>query len=200
MENVLFKLRYPAEFHAQTAVECAIALHPLVRDRLPEVAKIVIRTHESALRIIDKQGPLANPADRDHCLQYMVAVPLIHGRLTAADYEDGAAADPRIDALRARMECVEDKRLLARLSRSAQALGRQRDHRRVQRREHDTRICGRIPDRPPPAAPGRHTGPRSTSSGPTLPAVFRRSSSGASSTSRSMPGRSQPCLSTSSWI
>ena len=159
MENVLFKLRYPAEFHAQTAVECAIALHPLVRDRLPDVAKIVIRTHESALRIIDKQGPLTNPADRDHCLQYMVAVPLIHGRLTAADYEDAAAADPRIDALRARMKCVEDKRLLARLSRSAQALGRQRDHRRVQRREHDTRICGRIPDRPPPAAAGRHTGP-----------------------------------------
>jgi 2-methylcitrate dehydratase len=108
MENVLFKLRFPAEFHAQTAVECAIAMHPLVRDRIPEVAKIVIRTHESALRIIDKKGPLANPADRDHCLQYMVAVALIHGRLTAADYEDGAAADPRIDALRERMECFED--------------------------------------------------------------------------------------------
>ena len=110
MENVLFKLRYPAEFHAQTAVECAIRLHPLVRDRLPEIAHITIRTHESALRIIDKQGPLANPADRDHCLQYMVAVPLIHGRLTAADYEDGVAADPRIDALRERIACVEDPR------------------------------------------------------------------------------------------
>ena len=109
MENVLFKLRFPAEFHAQTAVEAAMKLHPLVRDRLDEVAKITIRTQQSALRIIDKAGPLSNPADRDHCLQYTVAVPLIHGRLTAADYEDGVAADPRIDALRARIECVEDE-------------------------------------------------------------------------------------------
>ncbi len=109
MENVLFKLRFPAEFHAQTAVECALELHPQVRDRLGDVANITLRTHEAALRIIDKAGPLANPADRDHCLQYMVAVALIHGRLTAADYEDAVAADPRIDALRSRMACVEDE-------------------------------------------------------------------------------------------
>jgi 2-methylcitrate dehydratase len=109
MENVLFKISFPAEFHAQTAAECAMQLHPLVKDRLADIARITIRTHESAIRIIDKQGPLDNPADRDHCIQYMVAVPLIYGRLTAADYEDDVAADPRIDALRARMVCVEDK-------------------------------------------------------------------------------------------
>src|SRR5437773_5278903 len=109
MENVLFKISFPAEFHAQTAAECAMQLHPLVKDRLADIARITIRTHESAIRIIDKQGPLDNPADRDHCIQYMVAVPLIYGRLTAADYEDNIAADPRIDALRARMVCVEDK-------------------------------------------------------------------------------------------
>ena len=109
MENVLFKISFPAEFHAQTAVECAMQLHPLVRERLQDIRRITIRTHESAIRIIDKQGPLANPADRDHCIQYMVAVPLIFGRLTAADYEDAIAADPRIDALREKMVCVEDK-------------------------------------------------------------------------------------------
>jgi len=109
MEHVLFKISFPAEFHAQTAVECAMQLYPQVKDRIDDIAKITIRTHESAIRIIDKQGPLDNPADRDHCIQYMVAVPLIHGRLTAADYEDSIAADPRIDALRAKMECVEDK-------------------------------------------------------------------------------------------
>ena len=111
MENVLFKISYPAEFHAQTAVEAAMA----VRARLlamgksaADIARIRIRTHEAAIRIIDKKGPLHNPADRDHCIQYMVAVPLIFGRLTAADYEDEAARDPRIDELRARIECVED--------------------------------------------------------------------------------------------
>src|SRR5437773_2583264 len=109
MENVLFKISFPAEFHAQTAAECAMALHPKVRERLADIRKITIRTHESAIRIIDKTGPLANPADRDHCIQYMVAVPLIFGRLTAADYEDSVAADPRIDALRSKMVCVEDK-------------------------------------------------------------------------------------------
>jgi 2-methylcitrate dehydratase len=108
MENVLFKISYPAEFHAQTAVECAVQLHALVKDRLAEVRKVTIRTHESAIRIIDKKGPLHNPADRDHCIQYMVAVALLHGGLTAADYEDAAAADPCIDELRARIECVED--------------------------------------------------------------------------------------------
>jgi len=108
MENVLFKISFPAEFHAQTAVECAMALHAKVKDRIEDIAKITIRTHESAIRIIDKKGPLSNPADRDHCIQYMVAVPMIHGRLTAADYEDNIAVDPRIDALRAKMTCVED--------------------------------------------------------------------------------------------
>jgi 2-methylcitrate dehydratase len=87
-----------------------MALHPLVKNRVDDIAKITIRTHESALRIIDKKGPLANPADRDHCLQYMIAVPLIHGRLTAADYEDNIASDARIDALRAKMTCIEDKK------------------------------------------------------------------------------------------
>jgi 2-methylcitrate dehydratase len=109
MEHVLFKISFPAEFHAQTAVECAMQLHPLVKDRLDDIRKITTRTHESAIRIIDKKGPLHNSADRDHCIQYMVAVPLIHGRLTAADYEDDVAADPRIDELRGKMECVEDK-------------------------------------------------------------------------------------------
>jgi 2-methylcitrate dehydratase len=111
MENVLFKISYPAEFHAQTAVEAAMTL----RKRLDEagkithdIRKITIRTHEACLRIIDKKGPLANPADRDHCVQYMVAIPLLFGRLTASDYEDSVAADPRIDALRARIECVEE--------------------------------------------------------------------------------------------
>ncbi|HXQ80024.1 MAG TPA: bifunctional 2-methylcitrate dehydratase/aconitate hydratase [Opitutaceae bacterium] len=108
MENVLFKISYPAEFHAQTAVEAAIALHPEVGPRLAEVERVAIETQESARRIIDKTGPLANPADRDHCLQYMVAVGLINGSLAAADYEDSAAADPRIDALRWKMEVSED--------------------------------------------------------------------------------------------
>ena len=110
MENVLFKISFPAEFHAQTAVECALALHPLVKDRLDQVEKVTITTHESAIRIIDKRGPLHNPADRDHCIQYMAAVGLIKGNLVAADYEDGVAADPRIDALRDRMEIVEEPR------------------------------------------------------------------------------------------
>jgi 2-methylcitrate dehydratase len=108
MENVLFKISYPAEFHAQTAVEAAMKLHPQVADRLGEVERIVIETQEPGVRIIDKVGPLANPADRDHCLQYMVAIPLIFGRLTAADYEDYVAADPRIDALRGLMQVREN--------------------------------------------------------------------------------------------
>jgi len=110
MENVLFKIAYPAEFHAQTAVECAMRLHPQVQPRLDEVERIVLETQESGVRILDKVGPLANPADRDHCLQYIVAVPLIFGRLTAADYEDAVARDPRIDALRDRMEVRENRR------------------------------------------------------------------------------------------
>jgi len=111
MENVLFKISFPAEFHAQTAVEAAITLHAQLqatgRDA-DDIERVSIRTHEACIRIIDKQGPLANPADRDHCIQYMVAVPLLFARLTAADYEDGIAGDPRIDALRARIHCIED--------------------------------------------------------------------------------------------
>jgi 2-methylcitrate dehydratase len=108
MENVLFKISFPAEFHAQTAVEAAIELHPEVAPRLGEVERVVIETQESGRRIIDKTGPLSNPADRDHCLQYMAAVGLIKGSLEAGDYEDAAAADPRIDALRALMEVSEN--------------------------------------------------------------------------------------------
>jgi 2-methylcitrate dehydratase len=109
MENVLFKISYPAEFHAQTAVECAIELHPEVKDRLDEIEKVTITTHESAIRIIDKTGPLHNPADRDHCIQYITAVGLIYGDLTADHYEDDIASDPRIDALREKMTVVENK-------------------------------------------------------------------------------------------
>jgi 2-methylcitrate dehydratase len=108
MENVLFKVAFPAEFHAQTAVEAAMSLHAQVEHRIADIKKITIRTHEAAIRIIDKSGPLTNPADRDHCIQYMVAVPLLFGQLTAEDYEDARAADPRIDTLRAKMICVED--------------------------------------------------------------------------------------------
>jgi 2-methylcitrate dehydratase len=110
MEHVLFKISFPAEFHAQTAVEAAISLHPLVRDRLAEIDRVEITTHESAMRIIHKQGPLANPADRDHCLEYMTAIGLIFGELTADHYEDNVAADPRIDTLRGKMRASEDQR------------------------------------------------------------------------------------------
>ncbi|HZH42469.1 MAG TPA: bifunctional 2-methylcitrate dehydratase/aconitate hydratase [Lysobacter sp.] len=108
MENVLFKISFPAEFHAQTAVECAMKLHPQVKDRLDQIDRIEIETQEAGVRIIDKTGPLANYADRDHCIQYMVAVPLIFGRLTADDYTDAVAADPRIDALRDKMVVREN--------------------------------------------------------------------------------------------
>ncbi|HKX54424.1 MAG TPA: bifunctional 2-methylcitrate dehydratase/aconitate hydratase [Nitrosospira sp.] len=108
MENVLLKISFPAEFHSQTAAECAMQLHPQVKERIADIRKIIIRTHEAAIRIIDKKGPLNSPADRDHCMQYIVAVPLIFGRLTSADYEDAVAADPRIDKLRDKIICVED--------------------------------------------------------------------------------------------
>ncbi len=108
MENILFKLSYPAEFHAQTAVECAVLLHPQVQARLNDIARIELVTHESAIRIISKQGALHNPADRDHCLQYMVAIGLLYGDLTADHYEDTIAADPRIDALRETMVVSEN--------------------------------------------------------------------------------------------
>jgi 2-methylcitrate dehydratase len=110
MENVLFKISFPAEFHAQTAVECAVQLHDQVKTRLDHVDRVVITTQESAIRIIDKSGPLHNPADRDHCIQYMTAIGLIFGELTADHYEDKVAKDPRIDALRNKMTCVEDPR------------------------------------------------------------------------------------------
>jgi 2-methylcitrate dehydratase PrpD len=109
MEHVLFKISFPAEFHAQTAVEAAVTLHPRVAHRLGEISKIVIETQESGKRIIDKTGRLDNYADRDHCIQYMVAVPLIKGSLTAEDYSDAVAADPRIDILRQKMEVIENK-------------------------------------------------------------------------------------------
>jgi len=112
MENVLFKISFPAEFHAQTAVEAAMKIHDQLRrgDRgVADIEKITIRTHEACLRIIDKKGPLHNPADRDHCIQYMVAVALIFGRLTASDYEDSVARDARIDILRNKIDCVEDR-------------------------------------------------------------------------------------------
>jgi 2-methylcitrate dehydratase len=110
MENVLFKISFPAEFHAQTAVEAAMTLYGKLRaagKSANDIRKIIIYTHEAALRIIDKKGPLNNPADRDHCIQYMIAIPLLFGRLVASDYEDQVASDPRIDALRAKMETVE---------------------------------------------------------------------------------------------
>jgi 2-methylcitrate dehydratase len=116
MENVLFKISYPAEFHSQTAVEAAFTLHKQMvaaGKTSDEIAKISIRTHEACIRIIDKKGPLNNPADRDHCIQYMVAVPLIFGRLTAPDYEDVIADDPRVDALRAKMHLREDESFTA---------------------------------------------------------------------------------------
>lgn len=116
MENVLFKISFPAEFHSQTAVEAAMTFHKQLKDMgksSDDVKKVTIRTHEAAIRIIDKKGPLNNPADRDHCIQYMVAVPMIFGRLTAADYEDSVASDPRIDALRDKITCVEDTQFTA---------------------------------------------------------------------------------------
>jgi 2-methylcitrate dehydratase len=108
MENVLFKISFPAEFHAQTAVEAAMTLHAQVAPKLNEVDRVVIETQEPGVRIIDKTGPLANPADRDHCIQYMVAIPLLFGRLTAADYEDQIANDPRVDVLRGKMQVKEN--------------------------------------------------------------------------------------------
>jgi 2-methylcitrate dehydratase len=112
MENVLFKISFPAEFHSQTAVEAAMTIHDELGNlgkTAKDIKRITIRTHEACIRIIDKKGPLNNPADRDHCIQYMVAVPILFGRLTAADYEDDVAADPRIDALHDKIVCVEDK-------------------------------------------------------------------------------------------
>lgn len=116
MENILFKISFPAEFHAQTAVEAAVALHGQLAaagKTAADIRRVTIRTHEACIRIIDKQGPLNNPADRDHCIQYMVALPLLTGGLKAEDYEDSVAADPRIDALREKIHCVEYPRFTA---------------------------------------------------------------------------------------
>jgi 2-methylcitrate dehydratase len=116
MENVLFKISFPAEFHSQTAVEAGMALHAQLQrsgKTVDDIRKVTIRTHEACIRIIDKKGPLNNPADRDHCIQYMVAVPMIFGRLTAGDYEDSVANDPRIDVLREKIVCVEAPRFTA---------------------------------------------------------------------------------------
>ena len=113
MENVLFKISFPAEFHSQTAVEAAMTIHNNIKKlglNSDSIKSVKIRTHEACIRIIDKKGPLNNPADRDHCIQYMVAVPLIFGRLTASDYEDAIAKDKRIDQLRNKISCVEDKK------------------------------------------------------------------------------------------
>ena len=108
MENILFKISFPAEFHAQTAVEAAMTLHPTISSKLDQIDRVLIETQESGVRIIDKTGPLANPADRDHCIQYMVAIPLLFGRLAASDYEDVVAKDPRVDELRAKMQVTEN--------------------------------------------------------------------------------------------
>ena len=156
MENVLFKISYPAEFHAQTAVECAMALHPQVKDRLAQIERIVIETQEPGVRIIDKTGPLANPADRDHCIQYMVAVPLIFGRLTAADYEDAVASDPRIDVLRAKMTVKENTCVHEGILRARQAPHRQCAAHLLQRRRTEARAAHRLPDRPSQAARRGH--------------------------------------------
>jgi 2-methylcitrate dehydratase len=110
MENVLFKISFPAEFHAQTAVEAAMTLHTQVGQKVEAIERVVIETQEPGVRIIDKTGPLSNPADRDHCIQYMVAIPLIFGRLNASDYENEIANDPRVDALRAKMLVQENAR------------------------------------------------------------------------------------------
>jgi 2-methylcitrate dehydratase len=107
---VLFKISFPAEFHAQTAVEAAMTLHAQVGQKIDAIERVVIETQEPGVRIIDKTGPLANPADRDHCIQYMVAIPLIFGRLQASDYENDVANDPRVDALRAKMQVQENAR------------------------------------------------------------------------------------------
>lgn len=110
MENILFKISFPAEFHAQTAVECALHLHPFVKNKLNEIERIDVQTQNPAMRIISKKGPLHNPADRDHCLEYMIAVPLIYGELTAEHYEDVIAKNPLIDALREKMHVTESER------------------------------------------------------------------------------------------
>ena len=160
MENVLFKISFPAEFHAQTAVEAALKLHPLVAPRIADIARITIETQEPGVRIIDKTGPLANPADRDHCLQYMVAVPLLFGRLTADDYEDDVARDPRIDALRAKMVVSGEREFQPRLPRPRQARDRQRRAGVVRGRLAHRARGRRLSDRASASARGGHPAAR----------------------------------------
>ncbi len=159
MENVLFKISFPAEFHSQTAVEAAMTIHQELAKagKTPDdIKRITIRTHEACIRIIDKKGPLDNPADRDHCIQYMVAVPILFGRLTAQDYEDEVAKDPRIDKLREKIVCVEDpqftqdyhdpeKRSIANALTVEFSDGKKLKE-----------IVGRVPHRPQAPAQGRH--------------------------------------------
>jgi hypothetical protein len=185
MENVLFKISFPAEFHAQTAVECAVRLHPQVCGRLDAIDRVIIRTHESALRIIDKKGPLHNPADRDHCLQYMVAVALIHGRLTAEAYEDDAAADPRIDALRARIEVERGAEVLGGLPGPGQAFDRQRAAGVLCRRQPDRRSGLRVPARALSATRRRHSGTGREVQEPSGAPLFSRAARSVSSRRRS---------------
>ena len=152
MENILFKISFPAEFHAQTAVEAAMALHPEIGGRLDDVAEVTIETQEPAVRIIDKTGPLHNPADRDHCLQYMVAVALIFGRLTADDYEEAVAGDPRIDALRTKMKVSENPQFTRDYYDPARTLHRQRRAGRVPGRERHRQGGSFVPRRASGAA------------------------------------------------
>ena len=155
-ENILFKVGFPAEFHGQTAVEAAFTLHPQVAPRAGEVAEIIIHTQESALRIIDKQGPLTTPAARDHCLQYMVAVALLYGELRSEHYRDASAADPRIDCLRERTTVYEDARYSAAYLEPERARHRQPPPGALLRRHADPRGGGGIPARP--SAPARRGG------------------------------------------
>ena len=199
MENVLFKISFPAEFHSQTAVECAMALHPQVKDKLALIERIVIETQEPGVRIIDKTGPLANPADRDHCIQYMVAVPLIFGRLTAADYEDSVANDPRIDLLRSKMEVRENTTFTEGILRARQTPHRQRAAHLLQRRQPEARAAHRLSGRPSQAARRRHA-----AAGAEVRVFRGRALSGQSkprSSRRCSRARiSTRCRSTNSWL
>jgi 2-methylcitrate dehydratase len=159
MENVLFKISYPAEFHAQTAVEAAMTLHGKSNAaKIGEIERVTIETQEPGVRIIDKTGPLANPADRDHCIQYMVAIPLLFGRLNAADYEDQIANDPRVDALRAKMQVKENADVHPGILRRRQALHRQCRAGVFQGRHGQRARASGLPDRPPQAPRGGHAG------------------------------------------
>lgn len=204
MENVLFKISFPAEFHAQTAAEAAMTLHRAIAKAgktVDDIEQITIRTHAAAIRIIDKQGPLNNPADRDHCIQYMVAVPLIFGRLTAGDYEDTVARDPRIDALRKKIVCVEDPQFT-------------KDYHDPEKRSIANGITVRFKGKTAPnegrsrrswwstrsaTGGGARKAYRccSRSSGPTWPAAFRPGSRTPSCALRWTRKRSRPCRSTS---